>query len=202
MAKINNYGDLRARLSRYLFHARFEPDYDQATTNFENACNRRLRVRPMETSTPLTTINGVTPLPADYVLWRTVLWTGDLDNELQYVHPAYIDKTVPSRRLFTIEGDTFKARPIDDTVDVYQFHYFQRIPTIIGTPLDSNWLLDAHSDAYLFGVLVELGDLGRNTENATLHKQRRDEVLQEIIQSYALTTGATSSAVRQTGEYF
>jgi len=38
-------------------------------------------------------------------------------------------------------------------------------------------------------------------EMAQLYKARRDEVFQEIIQRYALTTGATSPTVR-TGTYF
>jgi hypothetical protein len=50
-------------------------------------------------------------------------------------------------------------------------------------------------------VLVELAALGRNVDMATLYKQRRDEVFQEIILSYAFTTGAPSPAVRE-GEYF
>jgi hypothetical protein len=38
-------------------------------------------------------------------------------------------------------------------------------------------------------------------EGAQLYKARRDEVLAEIIQLSALTTGATSPSVR-TAEYF
>jgi hypothetical protein len=199
---VANYGDLKTELTRVLFHARFTPDYDNATIKFESSANRRLRVRPMEAMTTLTTIDGAVALPADYLLWRTVLFTGTED-EIDYVHPAYLESTAAAEDhgVFTIEGNQFKARPINDDPDTYELHYYQRIPSLIGDPLNTNWLLASHPDAYIFGVLVELGALGRNVEMATLYKQRRDEVLQEIILMSSLTTGATSKKARE-AEYF
>ena len=58
-----------------------------------------------------------------------------------------------------------------------------------------------YPDVYLFGLMVEVVALGRNVEMAQLYKARRDEVFAEIIQLYALTTGATSPGVR-TAEYY
>lgn len=201
---ITNFGDLKAKLSSYMFHSRQAPDYDLMTSNFERAANRRLRVRQQEAASTLTTVDGVADLPADYLLWRTIIWGTDPDDELEYVHPAFLGKTQPRKKLFTIEGNKFKTNPVDDTADKYQFHYYQKIPTITGTnDLATNWLLDEYPDAYEYGCVFELAAIGRNLEMAQLYKQRRDEVLTEIIYLSSLTTGATSSAVRQTGgEYF
>jgi hypothetical protein len=199
---ITNFGDLKAALSRYMFHSRFVPDYDLATSNFEKAANRRLRVRQMETVTPLTTVAGEVALPPDYLLWRTVFDArGD---EMDYVHPAYMRNAYsgPPPAVFTIEGQMFKTNPVDDTPGAYEFHYYQKIPTITGANTDSNWLLTEYPDAYEYGAVTELHTLGRNREEAELWKARRDEVLVEIIQLSALTTGATSSKVRVSGEYF
>jgi hypothetical protein len=49
--------------------------------------------------------------------------------------------------------------------------------------------------------MVEAAAHQRNAELAQLYKARRDETFQEIIQRYALTTGATSPTVRM-AEYF
>jgi hypothetical protein len=103
--------------------------------------------------------------------------------------------------LFTIEGNTFKVRPVDDRANAYEFHYYQKIPTLVGANTNSNWLLTEYPNAYLFGLMVEAASDGRNAEMAQLYKARRDEVFQEIIQRYALTTGATSPSVRS-AEYF
>jgi hypothetical protein len=200
---IINYGDLKGVLSTYMFHPRFVPQYDNATLNFEAMANRRLRVRPMETSTLLTTVDGSVALPDDYLLWRTVrpILTPAYP-EIDYVHPAYLPPVGEGvSNLFTIEGNTFKVRPVDDREEAYELHYYQKIPTITGDDLNRNWLLQDHPDFYERGVLVELYALGRNTEGAQLYKAWRDEALAEIIRHYALTTGAPSPAVR-TAVYF
>jgi len=201
---ISNYGELKQKLSRYLFNQRFLADYDDYTSMFEADANSRLRVLPMEASTLLTTISGDVALPTDYLTWRTVKpTTTPYIDELDYVHPAYLPATQYNRRppLFTIEGNTFKTRPADDTADAYEFHYYQKIPTLVGGDSNSNWLLSEYPNAYLFGLMVEAAGQGRNAEMAQLYKARRDEVFAEITQRYALTTGATSPSVR-TATYF
>lgn len=205
---ISNWGELKAKLSATLFHTRFAPEYADYTILFEAAANRRLRVRPMEAVASLTTTNGEVALPADYLLWRTIKpnavtrWPWD---ELDYVHPAYFPPTTVTigtiPRLFTIEGGLFRARPIDD-VNAYEFHYYRKIPTITsGADATTNWLLTDHPDVYIAGVMTELFVKQRNMEGAQLEKARRDELFAEVIQLYALTTGATSPSVR-TADYF
>ena len=208
---INSYGTLKTKLSAYMFHQRFLGDYQDATRMFEAAANRRLRVRQMESMATLTTTQGDVALPADYLVWRTVRPTVDNPtapaavppyDELDYVHPAYLPPVGRGcTRLFTIEGNTFKVRPVDDRPDAYEFHYYQKIPTITNDDNSTNWLLTDYPDVYVAGVLTELAALGRNLELAQLQKARRDEILAEIIQLSALTTGATSPSVRQ-AEYF
>ena len=152
-------------------------------------------------------------MPDDYLVWRTVrptfataspvtpIFRPPFD-EIDYVHPAYLPPVGRGfDRLFTIEGNTFKARPVDDRPGAYDFHYYQKIPTLVGADLNTNWLIAAYPDVYVEGVLVELGALGRNADFAQLHKARRDELFQEIIQLSALTTGATSPTVRM-ADYF
>ena len=207
----SNYGELKGELSDLLFNQRFIARYDRFTRFFEADANSRLRVLPMETSVLLTTTSGDVALPSDYLLWRTVRPTVPAVttpttvppyNELDYVHPAYLPPVGRGYdRLFTIEGNTFKVRPVDDRVGAYEFHYYQKVPTLVGTNTTTNWLIAEYPNAYLFGVLTELFAAQRNAEAAQLYKARRDETLQEIIQRYAMTTGATSPKVR-TAEYF
>ena len=200
----SNYGELKSELSDLLFNQRFIARYDRFTRSFETDANSRLRVLPMETSVPLTTVNGDVALPADYLTWRTVKpTTTPYIDELDYVHPAYLPATQYNRRppLFTIVGSTFKARPVDDRAGAYELHYYAKIPTLVGSNTNTNWLLTEYPNVYLFGLMVEAASDGRNVEMAQLYKARRDEVFQEIIQRYALTTGATSPTVR-TGTYF
>src|SRR5262249_32937103 len=162
---------------------------DNATIKFERVCNRKLRTRDQETSTLLTTTSGSVALPPDYLKWRSVLWTGRPPKyaELDYVHPAFFKSTsagpiLVDPRIFTIEGSTLKIFPQDDIANRFEFHYYQKLTTIVGNDANTNWLLTNHPDAYEYGTLVELYALGRNREAAELYKLRRDEVLTEIAQ--------------------
>jgi len=208
---ISNYGELKSELSAYLFHQRLANRYDNCTQLFETSVNSRLRVLPMEAMVLLTTTSGDVALPTDYITWRTVRPTvatitapSSLPpyKELEYVHPAYLPPVGRGfDRLFTIEGNTFKVRPVDDRADAYELHYYGKVPTVVGANTTTNWLLTEYPNAYLFGVMTELAAVQRNAEMAQLYKARRDEAFQEIIQRYAMTTGATSPQVR-TAEFF
>src|SRR5580765_8729882 len=152
---ISNYGELKSELSAYLFHQRLANRYDNCTKLFETAANSRLRVLPMETVALLTTISGSVALPADYITWRTVrpiyahgspvtpTWRPPF-TELDYVHPAYLPPVGRGiDQLFTIEGNTFKARPVDDRTGAYEFHYYQKVPTLVDATTGNaatNWL--------------------------------------------------------------
>src|SRR5262245_4003405 len=205
---ISNFGSLKAELARYMFHQRFQPDYDTATQHFESMANRRLRVRPMETSAVFTTQDGWIELPMDYLLWRYVEWAGSgrPATQLDYIHPAYYDTTNLSGtpQVFTIEDGFIGILPKNDSHDAYLMGYYRKIPTLTGTDDNAtNWLISEHPDLYLQGCLYELFVLGRNGDLAQAHKALRDEKLAELIQVSALTTGATSSLVRGEGaEYF
>ena len=204
---ISNYGELKSELSAYLFHTRLANRYANCTKLFEIAANSRLRVLPMETSALLTTASGTVALPTDYITWRTVKYPSRREyGELDYVHPAYLPSVQLNRHppVFTIEGNNFITRPVNDTTGAWEFHYYQKIPSLVATPSSdstTNWLLLEYPNAYLFGVITELAAVQRNAEMAQLYKARRDEAFQEIIQRYAMTTGATSSAVR-TATYY
>ena len=152
----------KGRNKRILFHQRFLSNYDSFTTAFERAANRRLRVRQMEAVTSLTTTNGEVALPADYLVWRTILPNAVTRSpwaELDYVHPAYLPPTTASLGIFPHGCSPSRVAPArrgrSTTRHTYEFHYYQQIPSLVGNNTNSNWLLTEYPDAYLFGVMTE-----------------------------------------------
>jgi hypothetical protein len=150
-------------------------------TLFECAAQRRLKVRPQETTATLTPTSGVATLPSDYLGYRRVTWTGSPNHDLDYVapnvwstlYPADIGASIPV--VFTIEGSKLRVAPSDDTS--LTFDYFQRTPALSA---GLNWLYTNHPDAYLFGSLAEATMFNRALDQAGAWKARRDEVFQEI----------------------
>jgi hypothetical protein len=194
---ITTYSELQAAVGNWLDHSLFAARIPEFIALFEAAANRRLRVREQEAATVLTPSSGAAALPADYLAWRRVTWTGSPRVELQYVHPSYLQAAYPSTpsarpRVFTIEGSTLKIRPVDATA--LEFDYFQKIPAL-SDGAATNWLLAAHPDLYLFGALVEAEMFGVNDERAPLWKVRRDEIFDEIEKLSNKTRGAGAMRV-------
>jgi hypothetical protein len=196
---ITTYAELQTAIGNWLDHSLFAARTPEFIALFEASANRRLRVREQEASATLTPSSGAAPLPADYLMWRRVTWTGATRVELQYVHPSYLQAAYPSSpsdvpRIFTIEGSTLKVRPLDTTA--LEFDYFQKVPALSDSAA-TNWLLAAHPDLYLFGSLVEAEMFGVNDERAPVWKARRDEIFDEIEKLSNKTRGA--GAVRVMG---
>jgi hypothetical protein len=194
---ITTYSELQAAVGNWLDHSLFAARIPEFIALFEAAANRRLRVREQEAATALTPSSGAAALPADYLAWRRVTWTGSPRVELQYVHPSYLQAAYPSTpsarpRVFSIEGSVLKIRPVDATA--LEFDYFQKIPAL-SAGAATNWLLAAHPDLYLFGALVEAEMFGVNDERAPLWKARRDEIFDEIEKLSNKTRGAGAMRV-------
>jgi hypothetical protein len=196
---ITTYTELKAAVADWLDHTLFAARVPDFIALFEAAANRRLRTRFQEAAAMLTPSAGAAALPADYLAWRRVTWTGAPRAELAYVHPSYLQAAWPTLpagvpRIFTIEGATLKIRPLDDAP--LELGYFQKIPALSDS-LAGNWLLASHPDAYLFGTLAEAELFGVNDERAPTWKARRDEIFDEIDRLSGKTRGA--GAVRVMG---
>ena len=185
---IESYSDLQAAVADWIARADLSPRIPDFIMLFETVANRRLRIRLQEATTTLTPAGGVATLPADYLAWRRVTWTGNIPRELEYVHPSYLHALFPALpqgdpRYFAIEGGSLTLGPSDDTA--LTFDYFQKIPALAALaaqtpPVTGNWLLAAHPDIYLFGALAEAYAYAKDPDNMALWGGRRDAIFDEI----------------------
>ena len=179
---ITTYAELRTAVENWLDHTLFTARVPEFIALAEATFNRRLRTRQMEATATLTPSSGTAALPADYLAWRRVTWTGSSRIELEYVAPSWLQAAYPSQpssspRVFTIEGASLRIMPVDGTA--LELDYYQKIPALSDSNT-TNWLLTAHPDLYLFGALVEAELLAVNDERFPLWKARRDEVMEEV----------------------
>ena len=177
---LTTYDELNASIADYLARSDLATQIVDYVTLFEAKACRALKVRPMETSTTLTTSSGTATLPSGYLGWRRVTWTGTPRRELAYVHPSllqasYPDSTAGSPNLFTIEGSSLKVRPIDDTG--LEFDYYAKTAAVSSS---LNWLYTNHPDCYLAGSLSEAYAMLKDWEAAAPWTAIRDRIFQEI----------------------
>jgi hypothetical protein len=194
---IATYSDLQAAVGSWIARNDLSSNIPDFIALFESAANRRLRLRQQESTATLTPSSGVAALPADYLAWRRVTWTGQFPRELEYVHPSYLHALYPTLpagvpRLFTIEGGNLTVAPKDDTA--LSFDYFQKIPALSSTTT-SNWLLATAPDLYLFGALAEAHGFVKDAESLALWKSRRDELFDEIERLDMKTRGQSGIRV-------
>ena len=196
---ITTFSELKSAVASWLARDDLSANIADFIALFEAAANRRLRVRQMETTASLAPSAGAAMLPADYLAWRRLTWTGDRRRELEYVHPSYLQAAFPDAssgvpRLFTIEGSTLKIRPTDGTA--LEFGYFQKVPAL-SDAAPSNWLLAAHPDLYLFGALTEAQGFNVDPDKMAMWGSRRNDIFEEIDKLDGKTRGA--GAVRVMG---
>lgn len=173
------YSDLQASVASWMARDDLNTYIPDFITLFEAAACRRLKVRPMETTTTLTPSSGVATLPSDFLGYRRVTWTGTPIRELLYVTPpiysSYLNTTGAQALVFTIEGSNLRVAPSDDTA--LTFTYTQKTAAVSSS---LNWLYTNYPDAYLFGALCEANAFIKDPTKAALWKARRDDVFDEI----------------------
>jgi len=155
---ISSYADLQSEVAAWLqrddLAARIPVFIEMATARF----NRELRTPEMETLVTTSADAEYTDLPPDFLQIRSIETTGD---RMEYLAPEefqeYVARTAtPAVAVYTIADMSLRIYPaptVDGTLSL-KVLYYKRIPEMDSAG-DTNWLLDAHPDVYLFGSLVE-----------------------------------------------
>lgn len=133
---------------------------------FEARMNRRLRSPDMERSYSFTTVAGT----LSYAV----------SSGVRELRELYLQTSDDPLLNYTLVGETivFDEDPGSD-LTVYYTAYTTLTGLDDGNP--TNWLLDDHPDAYLFGSLCMAEAHLRDTDQLAIWKSAWDEALSEII---------------------
>ena len=116
---------------------------------------RKLKTRFAEAYTRLDTTNGQATLPDDFMGIRNIELLGKA-MPLTYAPADFFDgadERSGDAMYYTIQGEAllFYPKPPEDTT--VEIRYRTRIPAL-SDENPSNWLLEQHFDAYLYGALI------------------------------------------------
>lgn len=200
---ITTNAQLKTAIASWLARSDLTDNLQDFVTLFEAWANRNLRVRQMETLSTITTTDGSTNLPDDYLAWRKLIWNASTEAAMEYVAPEMFHRFYPSSddgtpRFFTIEGSTLKTRPVDDSTG-FVLNYYAKLDGL-SADSDTNWLLDEHPDLYLAGSLVEANAFLLNPDHASLWAGKRDTIAEEIRRLSNVTKGPAQ--IRSMGPVF
>lgn len=186
----STYQDLLDRMDDQLADAVLAPNKAVGIKMFEAVANRRLRTWQQLTQTNLTVASGAATLPTDFIKQKSLLWTGLTPyQELKKTSWARLQSTLALTTLsygipnvYAFQGLSVKFAPVDTGNSTVILEYYQKIPTLVSaTTSNTNWLMTAHPDLYLYGSLFAMELLGSAVKNAGTWKSLRDEVFDEIM---------------------
>lgn len=145
--------------------------------------NRELRAPQMERTVTGTASDEDTTLPDDYLAMRAVYEEGSPDRPLRGIAPTAIrqgfDGTTGTPVAYCLVSGCIRLVPPPSSDVLLTMDYFARIePLSVYSP--SNWLLEQHPDAYLYGTLFNAEMHLDNAVRASQWKGLLNEVVDRI----------------------
>ena len=155
---IATYGDLQAAVARFLRRGDLTGDIPGFIALAEAQMNRRLRARSMIGRATAVLPGEYADTPADFLGVRTFSLVGAPPRPLRYVTPEGMDELAcagsGSPRFYTVVGGQFRFHPAPQASVTGLLTYWRAIPAL-SDAAPSNWVLQRHPDAYLYGALAQ-----------------------------------------------
>jgi hypothetical protein len=150
---------------------------------FEAEANRELRTPQMETSVLFSDADEDRPLPSDYLAMRSIYVEGSPDRPLRGTSPTALklesDGTAGTPTKYCLVSGGIRLAPPPAAELLLRMDYFARIePLSVVAP--SNWLLENHPDAYLYGTLFYAEAYLDNAVRAGQWRSLLDNVFERI----------------------
>jgi hypothetical protein len=152
-------------------------------TLFEAKAARRLRTRQMEGRDTASLSTQYLALPTGFVEMRSLKLNTDPVQDLDFATPDFISRVwagseVGAPKVYSIVGGELMFAPTPDAEYTVEMAYYKF--SGLSNSNTSNWLLESHPDAYLYGTLVEAAIYLKDEARAVLWTQLRDQAFDAI----------------------
>lgn len=182
---ITTYDALKTAVARFLRRDDLEADIPNFIALAEAQMNRRLRVRRMVQRVTATLTDEYSAVPDGYLGVRSFSLEGEPPRPLRFLTPDRMDELGSASgepRFFSVVGGEFRFHPAPSSA-VTGILTFWQAPTALSAEAPSNWLLETHPDAYLYGALVQSAPFLRADERLAVWGQLFTTVLDDIAQA-------------------
>jgi len=173
--------DLTATIPRFVLHAESRLNRDK----------RLRKMRQMESSADITINSQEEALPSDFLQVRRLYVTSDPKTLIHYMEPhvfwgSFAGSATGKPTAYTIEGSNLVFGKAPDATYTGKLSYIAKLPALVTN--STNWLLDLHSDIYLYASLIALA-----------HHTRDDKYLATVAQMYEAAMGSLKNDDRYGG---
>lgn len=183
---IASYSELTTELAAWLNRADLSARIPTFIRLFEARMNRLLRDPEMDATVtqPMVAGSATYSLPDDFRSARTVYIASNPRVMLEPMSPqalraAYTDSENSDPLAYAIIGSAIVLAPTPAATGTLTMVYHREIPALTSTAT-TNWLLEDHPDAYLFGSLCMAEAYLKDDDRLAVWKSAWDEVVAEM----------------------
>ena len=204
---ITDYASLQSELQSWLWN---RSDVVARIPVFIQLCeaqmNRRLQTRLSIVRASITIAAEALAVPPDFAGPISILVQGEPLSELDFLTPDGLNlrqngagaSNAGNPDSYTVEGATFRFFPIPGAAVAALLTYRQKIPALSNTNL-SNWSLENHPDAYLYGALMQSAPWLRDDPRIAMWQQAFGQILEDIQANSDTVESLGTNLTPQTG---
>lgn len=180
---IGTYNDLTNKVALWLDRDDLAGEIPDFVALAEARFNRDLRILNQEVSATITTGAPAYAMPSDFRRIKRIWISGQPNRPLTQISGPSAAQTYPwspgCTLSYYIENRTLHFLPEPNQALTLDCTYLSRI-TPLTSANQSNWLLEEHPDAYLFGALLEAAVYIRDQDAINYLDGRLTNTLQDI----------------------
>ena len=180
---LGTYTELKSSIADFLNRSDLSAVIPDFITMCEADMNRTLRVREMSVRTRAPIDSQYVKLPSSFLGMRNIDLLTDPVTPLSYINLQNLDihrsnKTTGKPLYYSIMQNNIEFAPVPDAEYTLEIIYYQKIPALSINP--TNWLLDDHPDAYLYGSLMHSAPYLQSDDRVGLWAGKYNQILQQI----------------------
>lgn len=178
-----NFTELKITLKSVLRRSDLDTLIPDFITLAEDACNKRLRLRAMETRVTASISTEYVALPDGFLAMRNFQLNSSPRQRLEYATPEYLDARYPDSSatgrpvFYTLLGGEIQLAPVPDGTYTAELDYFKKLDLATDT---TNWLLENSPRCYYYGPLMEAAKFMKDDQRAVLWGQMFEKAIQEV----------------------
>ena len=193
-----NFTDLKASVADFLNRSDLTTVIPDFITLCEAGFNRELRVREMSVRTQAPIDSQYVKLPDDFLGMRNIDLMTDPVTPLEYKNLQNLDihranDATGKPIYYSITQNNIEFAPVPESEYTLEIVYYQKVPALSANT--TNWLLDNHPDAYLYGTLMHSAPYLQADERVGIWAGKYQQVINQITTSdeNAKFSGSTPS---------
>ena len=195
---LTNYTELQASVADFLNRGDLTSVIPDFITMTESEFNRLLRVSNMSVRTRAPLDTQYLKLPDGFIGMRNIDLLTDPVTPLSYKNLQNLDihranDATGKPLYYSILQNNIEFAPVPDGAYTLEIVYYQKVPPLSANT--TNWLLDNHPDAYLYGALMHSAPYLQADERVGLWAAKYNQIIQQITSSdeKAKFSGSTPS---------